>query len=64
VTGSFGGKAVSSPAAGVQYSQIVGVVVFGYGEFSLNPISAGDISIQQPASVQNRSWGKIKSIYK
>jgi len=64
VTGSFVGKAVSSPAAGVQYSQIVGVVVFGYGEFSLNPISAGDISIQQPASVQNRSWGKIKSIYK
>lgn len=63
VSGSFGGKSIS-PAVGVQFAQIVGIVVFGYGEFSLNPISPADIGIQQPTSTQSRSWGKIKSIYK
>jgi len=62
--GSFTDKKTLSPAPGVLFSQIVGVVVFGFGEFSLNPISSSDIQVQQPTSVQNRSWGKIKSIYK
>lgn len=60
---SFGGKA-SSPAVGTQYAQIAGVVTFSYGEYLLNPFSAAGLQVQQPVSVQNRSWGKIKSIYK
>ncbi len=62
--GNFGHKASSAPSVGVQYSQVAGVVVFNYGEYSLNPISSADMQVQQPVSVQNRSWGKIKSIYK
>jgi hypothetical protein len=64
LTGSFSDKRSLSPAVGVQFSSLTGVVAFGYGEFSLNPVSTSDIGIQQPVSTQNRSWGKIKSIYK
>ncbi len=64
VSGSFGARNTASPAVGTQFSQIIGVVVFGFGEFSLNPVSGTDINIYQPVSTQNRSWGKIKSIYK
>jgi len=63
VLGSFGTNS-STPQVGTQFSQIVGVIVFSYGEYSLHPVSAADLQIQQPVSVQNRSWGKIKSIYK
>jgi len=63
-TGSFSRQKALSPAAGTQFSTIVGIVVFGFSEFSLNPVAAGDTQIQQPLSTQNRSWGKIKSIYK
>ena len=62
--GAFGAKPAQSPAAGTQYAQIAGIVTFGYGEYNLNPFSASDLQIQQPVSTQNRSWGKIKSIYK
>ncbi len=62
--GAFGTKPAQSPAAGTQYAQIAGIVTFGYGEYNLNPFSASDLQIQQPVSTQNRSWGKIKSIYK
>lgn len=64
LTGSFSDKRKLTPVVGVQFSYLVGVVAFGYGEFSLNPVSTDDIGIQQPVSTQNRSWGKIKSIYK
>jgi predicted extracellular nuclease len=60
---SFGSK-TSSPAIGTQYAQIAGVVSFSYGEYTLNPVSSSDLHIQQPVSTQNKSWGKIKSIYK
>ncbi len=60
---SFGGKA-SAPGVGTQHAQIIGVVTFSYGEYLLNPVSAGGLQVQQPVSTQNRSWGKIKSIYK
>lgn len=60
---SFGGKA-SAPAVGTQYAQIAGLVTFSYGEYLLNPVSSSGMQIQQPVSTQNRSWGKIKSIYK
>ena len=62
--GSFGSKSQASPAVGSLYSQIAGIVTFAYGEYALNPIGASDIQSQQPVSTQNRSWGKIKSIYK
>lgn len=49
---------------GTQFSAITGIVTFSFGEFSLNPVSNSDIVVNQPVSVQSRSWGKIKSIYK
>jgi hypothetical protein len=61
--GSFG-NSITPPSTGTQYSQIAGVVDFSFGQYSLNPIRSSDYQIQQPVSVQNRSWGKIKSIYK
>lgn len=64
VTGTFSKQKSLSPATGTQFSSIVGVVVYSFSEFSLNPVMAGDTQIQQPLSTQNRSWGKIKSIYK
>ncbi|HNQ43947.1 MAG TPA: hypothetical protein PKI59_05930 [Candidatus Cloacimonadota bacterium] len=47
-----------------QFSSITGIVIYGFGEFSLNPISRNDLVENQPVSIQNRSWGRIKSIYK
>lgn len=49
---------------GSQFSSITGIVIYGFGEFSLNPISRNDLVDNQPVSIQNRSWGRIKSIYK
>lgn len=60
---SFGAKA-SGPSVGTQYAQIIGIVTFSFGEYLLNPVSAAGLQVQQPVSTQNRSWGKIKSIYK
>lgn len=50
--------------AGTQYASITGIVVYGFSEFSLNPVNPGDIVPLQPTFIQNRSWGTIKSIYK
>lgn len=61
--GSFG-DALQVRNLGSNFSAITGIVSFGFGEFSLNPISSSDIEVNQPVSVQSRSWGKIKSIYK
>jgi len=47
-----------------QYASISGVVVFSYSEFALGLVSSADLIPQQPKFIQNRSWGKIKSIYK
>jgi len=63
-TGSFAKRKALSPITGTQFSSIVGVVIFAFSEFSLNPVNASDTQVQQPLSTQNRSWGKIKSIYK
>lgn len=63
-TGTFGKAKALSPAVGTNFSSIVGVVVYGFSEFTLNPIDASDTTIHQPYSIQNRSWGRIKSIYK
>lgn len=63
--GSFGrDKKSPSQKLGTQFSSITGIVTFSFGEFSLNPISNAHLEIDQPVSVKNRSWGRIKSIYK
>lgn len=59
----FGAKN-SSPSSASQYSAVTGVVVYGFSEFALGPVASSDMQIQQPKFIQNRSWGKIKSIYK
>lgn len=64
ITGSFAGSRSISPMVGTQFTSIVGIVVFSFSEFSINPVNNGDVQIQLPKSTQNRSWGKIKSIYK
>lgn len=64
LTGSFAKDKSISPAAGAQFSSIVGVVVYSFSEFTLNPTNNSDVQMQQPTSTQNRSWGRIKSIYK
>ncbi|MEN6445669.1 MAG: hypothetical protein ABFC98_06435 [Candidatus Cloacimonas sp.] len=50
--------------ANAQYASITGIVVYGFSQFALCPISSADFYILQPTFIQNRSWGKIKSIYK
>ncbi len=63
--GNFGSANSRSAGSTVtQFSSITGLVTFSFGEFSLNPVSNSDIETNQPVSVQSRSWGKIKSIYK
>jgi predicted extracellular nuclease len=63
--GSFASsRSSSSRKLGSQFSSITGIVTYSFGEFSLNPITDTDIVVNQPVSIQNRSWGRIKSIYK
>lgn len=64
VLDNFGARKLVAPGLGTQYAQLTGIVVFGYGEYALSPIGSADMQIQQPVSIQTRSWGKIKSIYK
>lgn len=61
--GSFGDR-VQLRNTGSHFSCITGIISFGFGEFSLNPVNNTDIETSQPVSIQSRSWGKIKSIYK
>lgn len=50
--------------AGDAFSAVNGVVVYSYGDYSINPRSRNDIVIMAPVINENRSWGRIKSIYK
>lgn len=61
--GNFGNRDILL-ASGGTYTSICGIVTFGFSEFSLSLASSADILSNQPKSVQSRSWGKIKSIYK
>lgn len=61
--GTFGDRNVQKSNS-TQYSAITGIVLFGFSEFSLNPVTPSDAVSYQPTFIQNRSWGKIKSIYK
>ena len=60
----FGIEGNNKIALNAQYASLTGIVIYGYSEFALCPISPSDYVIQQPMSVQNRSWGRIKSIYR
>jgi hypothetical protein len=55
---------LSSGTSNSQYASITGVVVYSFSEFALGPVSGQDMIVNQPKFIQNRSWGKIKSIYK
>jgi predicted extracellular nuclease len=50
--------------SGDLFSSLSGIVSYAYGEYSLNPRSLSDVSVMMPVFNQNRSWGRIKSIYK
>lgn len=62
--GNFSTQINMNPAVGSQFSAISGIVVFAFSEYSVNPVNGNGISVQSPVYNQNRSWGKIKSIYK
>lgn len=49
---------------GQLFSSITGIVCYAFGEYSINPRNQTDISVLVPVFNQNRSWGRIKSIYK
>lgn len=46
------------------YSAVCGVIVYSYGDYSINPRNKNDVVVMTPVFNQNRSWGRIKSIYK
>jgi hypothetical protein len=46
------------------FNALTGIVCYAFGEYSVNPRSRNDVSIMVPVFNQNRSWGRIKSIYK
>lgn len=50
--------------SGDVFSSLTGIVCYAFGEYSVNPRNRSDIIIMAPVFNQNRSWGKIKSIYK
>jgi hypothetical protein len=49
---------------GELFSAMCGIVVYSYGDYSINPRSRNDAVILAPVVNENRSWGRIKSIYK
>jgi hypothetical protein len=49
---------------GDNFNSVIGIVCYGYGVYTVNPRSRLDITVTVPVFHQNRSWGKIKSIYK
>ncbi len=55
---------IKTTTSSSHFTSITGVVIYGFSEFALGPIATTDMIIQQPKFIQNRSWGKIKSIYK
>lgn len=61
----FGERGINlQTKVGDQFNSITGILAYSFGEYSLNPRSRSDISVLQPVFNQNRSWGRIKSIYK
>jgi hypothetical protein len=52
------------PAVGDTYTAIIGMVNYGFDEFSINPRTMEDVQAGTPVNNTKKSWGKIKSIYK
>jgi hypothetical protein len=50
--------------SGDVFASLTGIVCYAYGEYSINPRNRFDVSVMIPVFNQNRSWGRIKSIYK
>lgn len=46
------------------FSSLTGIVCYAFGEYSINPRNSLDTVIMVPVFNQNRSWGRIKSIYR
>ncbi len=50
--------------AGELFTSITGIVCYAYGDYSINPRYSNDVAVMVPVFNQNRSWGRIKSIYR
>lgn len=50
--------------SGEVFTAFNGIVCYAFGEYTVNPRNKFDITVMAPVFNQNRSWGKIKSIYK
>ncbi len=55
---------MKSYKSGDVFAAFTGIVCYAFGEYSINPRYNTDISVMVPVFNQNRSWGRIKSIYK
>lgn len=55
---------ILNPKIGDNFNSITGMVVYSMGEYSINPRHQNDAATMMPTFNQNRSWGRIKSIYK
>jgi len=60
----FNSQRNSKMSTNAQYASLTGIVVYGFSQFALGPITPADYNILQPTFIQNRSWGRIKSIYR
>lgn len=61
---SFSDRLNVSPSLGTMFSSIKGIVLFSHSSYTLNPVDLGSIQFSAPVYNQNRSWGRIKSIYR
>jgi len=50
--------------SGEVFTSLTGIVCYAFGDYSINPRNRNDVTVMAPVFNQNRSWGKIKSIYK
>ncbi len=64
VADNFISEKIANYKTGQLFSSITGIVCYAFGEYSINPRNQADISVLVPVFNQNRSWGRIKSIYK
>jgi len=65
LTASFSERSINlKPKVGDQFSSITGIVSYSFGEYSVSPRNRSDAIVMQPVFNHNRSWGRIKSIYK
>ncbi len=52
------------PSMGDNYSYIMGMGHYDYGDYTIEPRTSDDWALSTPVSNSSKSWGKIKSIYK